>query len=565
MDGRPGGVMTGHERELLRRRLQWLAGLRWYAAAGTLIAIEVGEYLLGIQLPAVFLIGLAVFMFAYNWYFKRWVRRPDFPPWIALAQVVLDVLVVTLALLMTGGFLNPFFTFYFFHIIIAWIILPFWQSVFITGLVTVCFAVQGLAPHEYDLKIMGEHPFHVVGAPFSFVLTSILTAYFVFIIMEDLRKRDRELRLARRQMELELNKLDNILRHLGAGMLVSDPRGAVSWVNDQIRAWFGNEGMDENRACYRAAHAAKAGAVRSGERQHYYREARLPTLADGVRDFEIIVTPVGGGREPGAQIVELVLDATEQKKAKEQWARAERLAAVGQLAAGVAHEINTPLGTINILAGESLDILRECGPETAAEAKAGLEDSLTVIREQTRRCKDIIQTLLDVSRKPESRPEPCALNDAVRAAAGLMRHKLNGIDVVLDMDPESPRAVLDRGGFERVLFNLLLNAADAVEGVSNPRIRVSTRRGGREARVGVRDNGPGIPGDALGRVFEPFFTTKEVGRGTGLGLYISYGIVREMGGSLEIKNLPRGGAEAVITLPLFEERNERIESPDLIG
>jgi len=555
---------TEDDAEILRRRLIWLIGLRWYAAVGLIPATLVGRYVLGIRISVPALLLVAVGMMFYNAYFAKRVYRPVFDRRMGLRQVVIDILILTLILFITGGFLNPFFTFYFFQVIIAWIILSYRESAWITIFITLCFAFQGLAPKQVDMKLsnegllkLGELPFHVIGAPISFVATTVVTAYFVYIIMGDLRKREREVRAARQLAELELNKLDNILRHLDAGMLVIDRNDRIERVNDRILNWFGPEGADETTACYRISRAAKdfRSLVENGENltedRRFYEEIRLPTLTQGARDFEIVVSPVGGENPEWFQIVALVLDITEQKKNREQWSQAQRLAAVGQLAAGVAHEINTPLGTIGILANEARAVLRESLDLRKDLPVTELEEELGVIHTQTLRCKEIIQNLLNFSRKPTAVFEPCSLNEIVHRAVELTRRQALGVTLLEQLDPSLPRVVTDAGGIERAVLNLLLNAVDAVQQQpGEKRISIETRLENRAAAIIVSDNGPGIREEDLPHVFEPFFTTKEVGKGTGLGLYVTYGTIRELGGRLEIQSQPGEGTQAIIRLPI---------------
>ncbi len=549
------------EAEIQRQRLIWLTGLRWYAAGGIAAATLIGRYLLGIRLPVPVLLFLSAGMFLYNYYYWIKVRKPVLDRRVGFHQIFLDVVFVTLTLFVTGGFLNPFFTCYFFLVIIAWIILSKRDSSIVTVLVTVGFVLQGLASSLTDIDMrmseegllkMGELPFHVVGAPVSFILTTIVTAYFVSVIMRDLRQREREIHLARQQAELELNKLDDILRQLDAGMLVTGRDGRIEWTNDRIQSWFGPEGAGES-STYRIVppHSAFPMKASSAKDRHFFHERRLPTVSEGVRDFEIVVTPVYNAKGELLQTVTLALDVTEQKKNQQQWAEAQKLAAIGQLAAGVAHEINTPLGTISILAQEANEILQEAteGHETACRIE--VEESLMTIYDQTRRCKDITQGLLDFSRKSEPVKRPCSINTIVHSALELIRPKLTRIAVGEELGERLPTIVTDADGIERVLFNLLLNAADALEDASGqPCIDVQTSQKNGMISIRVSDNGPGIDERDRPHIFDPFFTTKTVGKGTGLGLYISYGTIRDLGGELEIDSTPGEGTQATIRLPI---------------
>ncbi len=546
-----------------RRRLVWLIGLRWYAA-GSIIPAVLAGYALGMKLPVLYLLSLSACMFAYNYFFYVQVYKPVFNKKIAFQQTFLDVIVLSLILFLTGGFQNPFFTFYFFQVIIAWIILSYRESLLMTGFITLCFALQGLAPSTFDVKTseqgllnLGELPFHVIGAPVSFVITTVITAYFVYIIMGDLRKRERQLGAARQHAELELKKLDNILSQLGAGMLVINRQQQIDWLNDRIKEWFGSEGADETIACYRVSRIAKdllsstEKHVLLRKKRQFYYTLRLPILSQEIRDFEVVITPVCDRKGGLFQIIELVLDVTEQKKQQEQWFQAQRLAAIGQLAAGVAHEINTPLGTISILADEAREILNDHVTSETHSQKDELADALVTIHDQTRRCKNITQSLLNISRKPEYQKKTHSPNDIVRSALELAKRRIDKITVEEILDENLPEIYTDVSGVERTVFNLLLNAADAVENNGGDKhITVKTSRENNRVTIQVEDNGEGIREEDVSHVFEPFFTTKSVGKGTGLGLYVSYETIRDLGGSLELESKKGEGTKAIIQLPI---------------
>ncbi len=548
---------------LQKQRLEWLIGLRWYGAGAVILSALFGRYVLGIHfsLPAMF--AIALLMFAYNAYYALQLKRPNWPRGMALQQIILDVLSLTLILLMTGGFINPFFTFFFFQVIIAGIMLPPRQVVAMVGLIFFCFGIQGLAPNvsAVDMNLsedgilgLGKVPFHVVGAPISFVATALITLYFVYVIMSDLRRRERELTEAHQRVELEFNKLDNLLRRLEAGMLVMNADGKVEWTNDKVREWFGpnNQYDADYRICAGAIYAlnevSKKNAV---DHSPLYREIRLPTLHDGVRDFDTMVTPILNEQGELVQVIKLIHDVTDQKKRKEQWSRAEKLAAIGQLAAGVAHEINTPLGTIRILAEEARDLLGDL--RRTNEHTRELDDALQTIHQQTSRCKNITQGLLNYSRMSEPRLEPCHANELLSQALEITRHKTQSIQIEQQLHASLPEITTDASRIQQALCNLILNAVDAMEDTHPPLLTIETLSVDGSIAIRISDNGPGIAKDDLPHIFEPFFTTKPVGKGTGLGLYITYGTIRELGGRLEIESELGAGAKATITLPINHE------------
>lgn len=555
--------LTPEDIALQRQRLEWLIGLRWYGAAAVIVCALTGSYVFGIHFSLTALISIALFMFVYNAYYAMQLNRGSWSRSMALQQIILDVLSLTLILLMTGGFINPFFTFFFFQVIIAWIMLPPRQSVAIIVLIVFCFALQAVAPtlitvdmnlSEDGILGLGKVPFHVVGAPISFVATTLITAYFVSVIMGDLRRRESELRLAHQRVELELSKLDNLLRRLEAGMLVINKQGELEWANDKIIEWFGpNDGNNINycicASAYQALHELSQQKVI--EHTGIYREAHLPTLNDGARDFDAMATPITNDQGELAQIIQLVLDVTDQKKRKEQWARAEKLAAIGQLAAGVAHEINTPLGTIRILAEEARDILTHNG-QTGADADE-LADALQTIHEQTTRCKNITQGLLNYSRNTDPSMQPCSINQLIRQAFEITRHKTNGIQIVQNLQEDIAEVTTDVNRVQQALCNLIINAADALDATAEPKIEIDAQQHDGAVCICISDNGPGISSEHLPHIFEPFFTTKPVGKGTGLGLYVTYGSLRELDGRLDIDSEPGAGTKATITLPINHE------------
>jgi signal transduction histidine kinase len=230
----------------------------------------------------------------------------------------------------------------------------------------------------------------------------------------------------------------------------------------------------------------------------------------------------------------------EMRRFNERLLRTEKLAAIGQLAAGVAHELNTPLASIAGTAEELQAVVRG-GGETV-ERYAG------VIRSQTERCKGITQSLLNFARKGILEITSVDVNAVVREAADYLRFKRRGegTGVILDLS-EVPPVRADAGQLFQVFLSLLVNAADATEG--GGRITARSRAAGGSAVVEIEDGGCGIPEENLKKVLEPFFTTKEPGRGTGLGLSLSYGIVTQLGGSLDLKSRVGAGTTVTVTLP----------------
>ena len=242
-------------------------------------------------------------------------------------------------------------------------------------------------------------------------------------------------------------------------------------------------------------------------------------------------------------------DITELSEVQEQLARTRRLATIGQLAAGVAHEINNPLAAITTCAEATLRDLRD-SPEAAGIAEGrNWSFYLEEIVRQTLRCKQITRGLLDLSRQRRARREPVELNRVVSQCAKLFerRGSERKISLTLKLDDSVGEVATDEAMVIQVLDNLLSNALDAVRDGGN--INVSTTLDGARVGVEVADDGPGIPPETLARVFDPFFTTKDPGAGSGLGLAISLTLAEAMGGALTVESKPDSGSRFRLWLP----------------
>ena len=250
----------------------------------------------------------------------------------------------------------------------------------------------------------------------------------------------------------------------------------------------------------------------------------------------------------------LELALQEKETTQQQLVRSESLAAIGQLVAGVAHELNNPLGSAHSLVQSAIEVLeeQEPGAETGAVWQAErdelIDDLRFVLKEQTR-AKDIVRSLLDLSRQTRSYQEPVDLNLVVEDALRVLHNKYKYLDVMVEtvLADDLPQI---RGNFAQlgqICLNILTNAIQAVAPESG-KVRVET--GSREQEVFIRcsDSGPGIPEQVLKDIFKPFFTTKTVGEGTGLGLYICHDIVERHGGRIRVSNAPTGGAVFEIVL-----------------
>jgi PAS domain S-box-containing protein len=263
------------------------------------------------------------------------------------------------------------------------------------------------------------------------------------------------------------------------------------------------------------------------------REIHLGTVRFPLRDYKGDVVGV----------CNISRDTTEQRQLQRQLVQADKLAAIGKLAAGVAHEINNPLTGILAYAEDLL--------EDAEEGDERAEDYRVIIRE-TLRCREIVRNLLDFSRQTPRQFEKTDLTQVVDDTLALVCRQAIFRDITLERNlaDDLPAVLGDERQLEQVILNLLVNAAEGMGGKGTIEISTCTVDGGKNCQVSVADDGPGIPQEALGRVFEPFFSTKNTSHG--LGLAVSWGIVEQHGGRIDVGNRDPGGTLFKVILPVME-------------
>jgi signal transduction histidine kinase/ActR/RegA family two-component response regulator len=245
--------------------------------------------------------------------------------------------------------------------------------------------------------------------------------------------------------------------------------------------------------------------------------------------------------------LELYRDITGQRLIQSKLVQTEKMAALGQLVSGIAHELNNPL--TGIMGYAQLLLSRSLGPQRSAEAER--------IFAEAERARHIVKNLLLFARESKPERKPVQVNDIVERTLALRSYelKLQNIAIERELDADLPPALADAHQLQQVVLNLLVNAEQSIQAShGSGRITVRTRRiSPHRMAIDVADDGPGIPAEILSRIFDPFFTTKPVGVGTGLGLSILYGIVQEHGGEVTVENHPGHGATFVVELPITAE------------
>jgi len=237
----------------------------------------------------------------------------------------------------------------------------------------------------------------------------------------------------------------------------------------------------------------------------------------------------------------------ELRDKQEQLVQAGKLATLGELTTGVAHELNNPLNNTGLFVGNAIDLI-----ELGAADKGQIVRELRQAMQQVSKATQIISHLRTFGRAAPVSREPISLRPVIERALSLVQEqlRLHEIEVTLDLGPEEPVVVGNPIQLEQVFINLLANARDAVLDSPRKAIRISASVGSATMEIAFVDTGHGIPSGLEQRIFDPFFTTKEVGKGTGLGLSITYGIVKEHGGTISVVSTPGEGATFLIQLPL---------------
>lgn len=304
------------------------------------------------------------------------------------------------------------------------------------------------------------------------------------------------------------------------------------------------------RKCYSllAASGAPCGACPALETFRNGKEASAEIVVDGkdavLQCWSYPIADAGSGQTVAAAVYEK--DVTEMKRMQRQLVHAEKMAAIGQLAASVAHELNNPLSAVISV---SQLLLKEMEPSLPSH------EDLKSIEDAALRCKKIVEDLLVFSRKPQvSAHEPVSLSDAVEKALGLLKAKLNvrGIVVEEQIPKGLPGIPIDPDPLQQVLLNLISNARDAMGqgGVLRLKAWEEKKRDRDFVVLSVHDTGCGIPPDRMDKIFEPFYTTKPPGKGTGLGLSICRRLMEAYGGGIEVVSREGQGANFLVWFPL---------------
>ncbi len=578
-----------------RRGIQRFIRFRWIAGATALAVASVAYARLSAPGFAAAM-ALSVLIIASNLGHIALARASIAPRALLLIQFTADLVLLTV-FLGVSGYPGPLVMLYLFHVVLGALLLSRRDAVLIyVGSVVASVMVTEI--WYLDLVFSGHRAgffaliFPAGWAPstvgFSlrfpaiFAGTALVVLVLVLPLVRDLREQGRELQDAERRAKAQFESLDRILDSAGAAMMVLDAGHRIRWLNGIAARWFPSFAVGAQRPCYNPTRLASEAERECPtcrvlrEEAPWHGEHTLAIPDGEPRIFRVHATPIA---EPDGtrMVAELVLDVTAEHATQQQLQSERKASAVARFAAGVAHELNTPLASI----AAGLRMLKRRTEGKLAPQASGVDSGVILgdLAAQTERCQRVTQAILDYARQQRSRLEWVEVRGIVNQALNSLRsHRdLTDIDVLAEVDSDDARAEsearpgpaagrvpgewADHSSFpaaygdptqlQLVLSNILTNAVDAVrEAHRKPGlIRVCLRATPRSVEIRIRDNGPGVSKEIRELVFEPFFTTKASGRGTGLGLPVARGLLDAMGGSIAIRGEGEQGSEIVIELP----------------
>lgn len=375
---------------------------------------------------------------------------------------------------------------------------------------------------------------------------------------QELQKKVDELNESNLKLEKKRKEIQAVLDGITDLMVVLSGDLKIQRVNHVFQQWFPHV-QPIGRHCYEifrgnTGRCEECPARRSLDQGEIIKDLRIYKVGGVYKHFEIIASPLKTDPAGEQNVLLFKRDVTMEKEMQAKYNQAEKMATVGALAAGVAHEINNPLAAISGFAEGIQRRLKKLDGKVEEEVVGDFAEYTDTIIKECLRCRDIVQTLLTFSRPNVQSLGPVSINRCVTDTLFLLKHRFKEVSQVrleLVQEPELPMVMGDESQLKQVIINLFTNGLDAVE--EQGTIRIVTRIGtGDKVELIVEDDGCGIPQEALGKLFEPFFTTKPVGKGIGIGLSTCYSIVSNHQGEISVESEEGKGSVFTVSLPRFQ-------------
>jgi signal transduction histidine kinase len=551
-----------------RHYARWFIVMRWLAIVVATVAVigavEVAQLLPAVVAPSLFalLTLLTLLNLAYTLYLREMGASTAFLAF----QVYADIFVLILLLHFSGGIENPLTPLLLLNVIIAGIVLGRGHAYVVAVVASSLFGLlawaeySGALPH-YTLRVFphievdgimlhaAHMPLYVASRSVLQALIMLLVAYFTTTLVERIRQDERQLAGLADRARAQTQTLERALDTTGTALCVCDREMRPSWANRRWSEWVRQ--VPELQCGGRCVPGSLPPTLADGRVRN--EELHVPgTDGRPSRVFQLTVAPLRDRDGSIGNVVTLARDITAQHEAQARVVRTERLAAVGELAGQVAHEVNNPIA---IISAKVRLLLRDGGPELPPRAVA----ELTKVTELTDRVARIAQGLLSYCRPAPGVRTPLDVRVPVRRALAYVEPRAAEQHVLIrDEVPDGlPAVTANASELEQVFLNLFLNALDAMPDGGALRVTAGMEsRGGADGRrrvvLEVADTGEGIPAELRQRVFEPFLTTKG-GKGSGLGLSICQGLINSHGGAIDIDSEPGAGTRVLLTLPAVVE------------
>ena len=574
-------------RGVLVDQLKWLIFLRWFAIFGIVITGLVSSTLFPVLYSPVPIYACAVILLVCNLVFLLLTSghsvKPGRVTLLAMVQLEIDLGVLTLLLYFAGGLTNPFVLFYVFHIIIATIILPRNLSftigisaIVMYGLMMVVELNEFPWLRHYPLELstispLSRNPVFSLGAFVAFSAMVILTQYLTRSII--VRMTAKELEAARNRDVLEA-----VVSTMSGSLIFITNLGEVSISNPSAEKWFPGikESIDhlpeEVKKHVKSILADGSGEILSprvikcnlDDPEKSYIEARVYPVI-GVDGKRLGIVVIGQDLTQHKRLEQDLLTRTEEtseinemlKLSRVEMAQREKMVAIGQMATGIAHEIGNPLA--------SLSSVIQYLQRKAVDSEQN--EMLTTMKQQIERISIILKRMLSLSRPATSEYRWADVNTLIENTVSLVQfdRRAKSVEIKNEVNNDLPMVWLNPLHFEQVLLNIFLNGLDAMAAQEDQshQLQITRNLEDRFIVICVHDDGIGMEPEICRRAFESFFTTKELGKGTGLGLFISYNLVSELDGSIELDSEPGKGTTVTIKIPV-RPKNDLI-SGDPIG
>ncbi len=374
----------------------------------------------------------------------------------------------------------------------------------------------------------------------------------------EVKQKIQELEAANLGLRIKTNELQAVFDAISDSVVIFDHNGCIQYRNHVCPRLFPTETL-VGRSCRALFHPESDHSPQQCPvEQALAGKSMLAsfTTTKGIgesRYFDVTATPIEDPNEQTRALV-FIRDVTEKRLNELQLVQAEKMSSIGMLAAGVAHEINNPLASV---AGYAEALLRRFRDEAGLVEDNRLKDFkkyLEVIIRESYRCKGIIDSLLSFSRKSEGSVGFVDLNMILNEVLELVRHKARNekIEIQESMQPNLPMIKGDEAGLRQVFMNLTMNALQAIDGAGMIKIATFDQKGAVTATI--CDSGCGIPSSFMDQIWDPFFTTKDVGQGLGLGLAVTYNIIKKHGGEIHVESKHGEGSKFTVRLPACQQK-----------